>query len=54
MVLVQLAVDDEGQFPGQTRNAAASVHGTLRDLWKELLKEGFITKVTLFLFLVSI
>ncbi|CAH3026843.1 unnamed protein product [Porites evermanni] len=44
MVLVQFAVDDEGQFIGQTRKAAASVHGTLRDLWRELRDEGLITK----------
>lgn len=54
MVLVQFAVDDEGQFIGQTRKAAASVHGTLRDLWRELRDEGLITKVTHFLLLVVV
>ena len=54
MVLVQFAVDDEGQFTGQTRKAAASLHGTLRDLWRELRDEGLVTKVTHFLLLVVV
>ena len=45
MVLVQFAVDDEGQYLGATKNVPVSMHRTMRDLWKGLLVEGLITQV---------
>ncbi|KAJ7378001.1 hypothetical protein OS493_025317 [Desmophyllum pertusum] len=44
MVLVQLAIDKEGQFPGTTKNTPVSIHHTMRDLWKELADDGLITQ----------
>lgn len=44
MVLVQFAVDDEGQYLGATKNVPVSMHRTMRDLWKGLLDEGLITQ----------
>ena len=45
MVLVQFAVDDEGQFLGTTKNVPVSMHHTMRDLWKGLVNDGLITQV---------
>ena len=45
MVLVQLAVDEEGQFLGTTKNTPVSMHHTMRDLWKGLIHDGLITQV---------
>ena len=45
MILVQFAVDDEGQYLGATKNVPVSMHRTMRDLWKGLLDEGLITQV---------
>lgn len=45
MVVVQLAVDEEGQFLGTTKNTPASMHHTMRDLWKGLVHDGLITQV---------
>ena len=47
MVLVQLAVDEEGQFLGTTKNTPVSMHHTMRDLWKGLVHDGLITQVRL-------
>lgn len=46
MVLVQLAVDEEGQFLGTTKNTPVSMHHTMRDLWKGLVQDGLITQVS--------
>lgn len=45
MVLVQFAVDGEGQYLGTTKNTPASMHHTMRDLWKLLVHDGVITQV---------
>ena len=45
MVLVQFAVDDEGQFLGTTKNVPVSMHHTMGDLWKGLVNDGLITQV---------
>lgn len=45
MVLVQFAVDDEGQYLGATKNVHVSMHRTMRDLWKGLVDEGLIMEV---------
>ena len=45
MVLVQFAVDGEGQYLGTTKNTPASMHHTMRDLWKLLVHDGVITPV---------
>jgi len=45
MVLVQLAIDEEGQFVGTTKNIPVSVHHTMRDLWRGLVHDGIITQV---------
>jgi len=44
MVLVQLAVDEEAQFLGTTKNTPVSMHHTMRDLWKGLIHDGLITQ----------
>jgi len=44
MVLVQLAVNEEGQFLGTTKNTPVSMHHTMRDLWKGLIHDGLITQ----------
>ncbi|KAJ7377997.1 hypothetical protein OS493_025313 [Desmophyllum pertusum] len=44
MVLVQFAVDEEGQFLGTTKNTPSSMHHTMRDLWKGLVHDGLITQ----------
>ena len=48
MVLLQLAVDEEGQFLGKTKKVPVSMHHTMRDLWKELMHDGLITQVRIF------
>jgi len=45
MVLVQFAVDEEGQYLGTTKNVPVSMHHTMRDLWKGLVDDGLITQV---------
>ena len=45
MILVQLAIDEEGQFVGTTKNIPVSQHHTMRDLWKGLVRDGIITQV---------
>lgn len=45
MVLVQFAVDGEGQYLGTTKNTPASMHHTMKDLWKLLVHDGVITQV---------
>lgn len=45
MVLVQFAVDEEGQFLGTTKNVPVSMHHTMRDLWRGLVNDGLITQV---------
>ena len=45
MVLVQFAVDEEGQYLGTTKNTPASMHNTMRNLWKGLVDDGLITQV---------
>ena len=45
LVLVQLAVDEEGQFLGNTKDSPVSMHHTMRDLWKEMADDGVITQV---------
>jgi len=45
MVLVQLAIDEEGQFLGTTKNTPVSMHHTMMDLWKGLVHDGRITQV---------
>jgi hypothetical protein len=45
MVLVQFAVDEEGQFLGNTDGNKVSLHHLLRDLWKGFVSEGKITEV---------
>ena len=45
MVLVQFAIDEEGQFLGTTKNTPVSMHHTMRDLWKGLVHDGRITQV---------
>ena len=45
MVLVQFAVDGEGQYLGTTKNTPASMHHTMKDLWKPLVHDGVITQV---------
>ena len=45
MILVQFAVDNEGQFVGTTKDTPVSMHHTMRDLWKGLADEGVITQV---------
>ncbi|KAJ7385202.1 hypothetical protein OS493_017580 [Desmophyllum pertusum] len=44
MILVQLTVDEEGQFVGTTKNTPTSMHHTMRDLWKGLVHDGLITQ----------
>lgn len=44
MVLVQFAVDGEGQYLGTTKNTPASMHHTMKDLWKLLVHDGVITQ----------
>ena len=43
MVLVQLAVDEEGQYLGTTKQVPVSMHRTMRDVWKGLVHDGLIT-----------
>lgn len=45
MVLVQFAVDEEGQYLGTTKQVPVSMHRTMRDLWKGLVHDGLITQV---------
>ena len=45
MVLVQLAVDEEDQYLGTTKQVPVSMHRTMRDLWKGLVHDGLITQV---------
>ncbi|XP_068686578.1 uncharacterized protein [Montipora foliosa] len=44
MILVQFAVDKEGQFLGTTKKVPVSMHHTMRDLWKELMHDGLISQ----------
>ncbi|XP_032243202.2 methyltransferase LUC1 [Nematostella vectensis] len=44
MVLVQFAVDEEGQFLGNTKDTPVSMHHQMRDLWQGLVDDGTITK----------
>ncbi|XP_078379565.1 uncharacterized protein LOC144662597 isoform X2 [Oculina patagonica] len=44
MILVELAIDKEGQLLGVTKATQASVFDTLRDLWQGLVTDGFITQ----------
>ena len=48
MVLVQFAVDKEGQFLGTTKKVPVSMHHTMRVLWKELMHDGLISQVRIF------
>ena len=45
MVFVQLAIDEEGQFVGTTKNIPVSVNRTMGSLWKGLVHDGLITQV---------
>jgi len=45
MILVQLAIDEEGQFVGTTKNIPVSVYRRMGDLWKGLVHDGLITQV---------
>ena len=45
MVLVQFAVDSEGQFLGNTKNIKESMHHWMRDLWQGMVDDGSITQV---------
>ncbi|XP_031555181.1 probable S-adenosylmethionine-dependent methyltransferase At5g38780 isoform X2 [Actinia tenebrosa] len=44
MVLVQFAVDEKGQFLGNTDGNKVSMHHLMRDLWKGFVSEGKITE----------
>lgn len=44
MVFVQLAIDEEGQFVGTTKNIPVSVNRTMGSLWKGLVHDGLITQ----------
>ena len=43
---VELAMDEEGQFSGETKTTPVSFLVLLRDLWKDFVTESLITQVT--------
>jgi len=45
LVMAQLAIDDKGQFVGNTCYSKSHAYYLLYKLWKELLEEGRITEV---------
>ena len=45
MILVQLALDEEGQCSGFTKSTPVSNYYLLRDLWQGFVAEGLITQV---------
>ncbi|KAJ7331667.1 hypothetical protein OS493_019260 [Desmophyllum pertusum] len=44
MILVQLAIDKEGQYVGTTKGTRFSLHHMLSELWKGLATDGLITQ----------
>ncbi|KAJ7331669.1 hypothetical protein OS493_019262 [Desmophyllum pertusum] len=44
MILVQLAIDKEGQYVGTTKGIRVSVHHMLSELWQGLVTDGLITQ----------
>ncbi|KAJ7331675.1 hypothetical protein OS493_019268 [Desmophyllum pertusum] len=44
MIVVQLAIDKEGQYEGKTKGTRVSVHHMLSDLWQGLVTDGLITQ----------
>ena len=53
MIVVQLAIDKEGQYEGKTKGTRVSVHHMLSDLWQGLVTDGLITQVRYLLTLFS-
>lgn len=45
MILVQLALDEEGQCSGFTKSTPVSPYYLMRDLWQGFVAEGLITQV---------
>ena len=45
MILVQLALDEEGQCSGFTKSTTVSTYYLMRDLWQGFVAEGLITQV---------
>ena len=45
MVLIQLAIDDQGQLVGNTKNIKNSLYHQMLGLWQDMLKDGSITQV---------
>ena len=45
LVLVQLAIDDQGQFVGNTKAKKVSVHHKMCELWRGMVDDDTITEV---------
>ena len=45
MALVTLAVDDDGNRTGNTRNCKVPFYQALYEVWKNMAKDGLITLV---------